>query len=295
MVKRHEKTPYHILHGRKPNIKYFHVFGCTCYVLNDKDHLGKFSRKADEPKFIGYSLTSKAYKGFLINSKTIVESINVSFDDSFQATSAQLSSRLKLNDIHPTRANDVLHLLDEMYDDDIPPEDPLRTSEAETSEGPTGLPLSGPLNDSHSCSVSGPHVEGNISVSTGSVNDQSPDQSPSSEPPYEVPTSNPAQENISDIPSQDQQPSAQSINVPVHQEEGNSNDQLHRVTKWTRSHPLSQIIGDPSDTVKTRALANTCLFTCIVSMIEPKKVSEALEDPFWIDAMQDELLLFERN
>ena len=30
-------------------------------------------------------------------------------------------------------------------------------------------------------------------------------------------------------------------------------------------------------------------------MIEPKKVSEALEDPFWIDAMQDELLQFERN
>ena len=64
VVKRHEKTPYHILHGRKPNIKYFHVFGYTCYVLNDKDHLGKFSRKVDEAKFIGYSLTSKAYGAF---------------------------------------------------------------------------------------------------------------------------------------------------------------------------------------------------------------------------------------
>ena len=83
--------------------------------------------------------------------------------------------------------------------------------------------------------------------------------------------------------------------MPVHQVEGNSNDQLHRVTKWTRSHPLSQIIGDPSDAVKTRASANTCLLTCLVSMIEPNKVSEALEDPFWIDAMQDELLQFERN
>jgi transposase InsO family protein len=67
VVKRHEKTPYHILHGRKPNIKYFHVFGCTCYVLNDRDHIGKFSPKADEAKFIGYSLTSKAYRAFLIN------------------------------------------------------------------------------------------------------------------------------------------------------------------------------------------------------------------------------------
>ena len=80
------------------------MFGCTCYVLNDRDHLGKFRPKADEAKFIGYSLTSKAYRAFLINSRTIVESINVSFDDSFQATSEQLNSRLKLNDIHPTRA-----------------------------------------------------------------------------------------------------------------------------------------------------------------------------------------------
>ena len=53
VVKRHEKTPYHILHGRNPNIKYFHVFGFTCYVLDDRDHLGKFSPKVDETKFIG--------------------------------------------------------------------------------------------------------------------------------------------------------------------------------------------------------------------------------------------------
>ena len=56
-------------------------------MLNDRDHLGKFSHKADETKFIGYSLSSKAYRAFLVNSKIIVESINVSFDDSFQATS----------------------------------------------------------------------------------------------------------------------------------------------------------------------------------------------------------------
>ena len=75
-----------------------------------------------------------------------------------------------------------------MYDDDIPPKDPLRTSEAETSKGPIGLPLSGPLNDSHSSSVSGPHVEGDISVSTGSANDQSLGL----EPPSDAYTPNPA-------------------------------------------------------------------------------------------------------
>ena len=137
-------------------------------------------------------------------------------------------------------------------------------------------PLSGPLNDSHSSSVSGPQVERGISVNLGSANDQSPGPEPLSD----APTPNPVQENIFDIPSQDLQPSAQSTNVSVHQGEGDSNDQLHRVTKWTRSHPQSQIIGNPSDGVKTIATTSFCLFTCFFRMIEPKKVFKALEDPY---------------
>ncbi|GKF09581.1 putative ribonuclease H-like domain-containing protein, partial [Tanacetum coccineum] len=35
-----------------------------------------------------------------------------------------------------------------------------------------------------------------------------------------------------------------------------------------------------------------CLFSCFLSQIEPKKISEALEDEGWVDAMQEELLQF---
>ena len=106
-------------------------------MLNDTDHLGKFITKADEAKFIGYTLTSKAYRAFHIISKTIVESINVSFDDSLLATSEQLNSRLKLNHIHSTR-----------------------TFEAEVFEEPTCIPLSRPTNTSPSRSLSGPQAQG---------------------------------------------------------------------------------------------------------------------------------------
>lgn len=51
------KTPYEIMNNRKPNIKYFHVFGCRCYVLNDKENLNKFSPKADVGIFIGYAFS----------------------------------------------------------------------------------------------------------------------------------------------------------------------------------------------------------------------------------------------
>ncbi|GKA50267.1 hypothetical protein Tco_0743340, partial [Tanacetum coccineum] len=35
-----------------------------------------------------------------------------------------------------------------------------------------------------------------------------------------------------------------------------------------------------------------CLFACFLSQYEPKKISEALEDEGWVDAMQEELLQF---
>ncbi|GKC67757.1 retrovirus-related pol polyprotein from transposon TNT 1-94 [Tanacetum coccineum] len=50
---RHNKTPYELLRGRKPNVEYFHVFGSLCYPTNDRDDLGKMKPKADIGVFIG--------------------------------------------------------------------------------------------------------------------------------------------------------------------------------------------------------------------------------------------------
>ncbi|GJV32513.1 retrovirus-related pol polyprotein from transposon TNT 1-94 [Tanacetum coccineum] len=44
---RHNKTPYELIRGRKPNIQYFYVFGSLCYPTNDRDNLGKMKSKAD--------------------------------------------------------------------------------------------------------------------------------------------------------------------------------------------------------------------------------------------------------
>ena len=36
------KTPYELMTGKKPNVKYFRVFGCKCFILNKKTRLAKF-------------------------------------------------------------------------------------------------------------------------------------------------------------------------------------------------------------------------------------------------------------
>ncbi|GJW94488.1 putative ribonuclease H-like domain-containing protein [Tanacetum coccineum] len=83
------------------------------------------------------------------------------------------------------------------------------------------------------------------------------------------------------------------------------------------SHPSTLILGDPKTAVQTRSKVNKsseahafvsyvqkqrrtnhkdfhhCLFACFLSQHEPKKISEALEDESWVDAMQEELLQFE--
>ncbi|KAH9744422.1 Integrase catalytic domain-containing protein [Citrus sinensis] len=76
------KTPYELWKDIKPNIGYFKVFGCKCFVLNTKDNLGKFDPKSDVGIFLGYSNSSKAYRVY--NKKTLVveESMHVTFDES---------------------------------------------------------------------------------------------------------------------------------------------------------------------------------------------------------------------
>ncbi|GJY96053.1 retrovirus-related pol polyprotein from transposon TNT 1-94 [Tanacetum coccineum] len=56
------KTPYELLHDRKPDLSYLHVFGALCYLTNDSEDLGKLKAKADVGIFIGYAPAKKAYR-----------------------------------------------------------------------------------------------------------------------------------------------------------------------------------------------------------------------------------------
>ena len=61
-------------------MKYFKIFGSKCYIPKD-DKSGKFNAKSDEGIFLGYSTRRKAYKCLNINTKKVVESANVNFDE----------------------------------------------------------------------------------------------------------------------------------------------------------------------------------------------------------------------
>ncbi|GJU90563.1 hypothetical protein Tco_1302986 [Tanacetum coccineum] len=52
---RHEKTPYELVHDKKPDLTFFRVFGALCYPTNDSENLGKLQPTADIGIFVGYA------------------------------------------------------------------------------------------------------------------------------------------------------------------------------------------------------------------------------------------------
>ncbi|GKC80448.1 putative ribonuclease H-like domain-containing protein, partial [Tanacetum coccineum] len=61
-----------------------------------------------------------------------------------------------------------------------------------------------------------------------------------------------------------------------------------RMTKTTNKQGFISVVYDG----KTYKDLHTCLFACFLSQEEPKKVIQALKDPSWIEAMQEELMQF---
>ncbi|GJV82531.1 integrase, catalytic region, zinc finger, CCHC-type containing protein [Tanacetum coccineum] len=78
---RYNKTPYELIRKRKPNIQYFHGFGSLCYPPNNRDDLGKMIPKADIGIFIGYSESSRGFCIYNRQTKKIMETIHVKFDE----------------------------------------------------------------------------------------------------------------------------------------------------------------------------------------------------------------------
>nr|GFB85566.1 integrase, catalytic region, zinc finger, CCHC-type, peptidase aspartic, catalytic [Tanacetum cinerariifolium] len=72
----------------------------------------------------------------------------------------------------------------------------------------------------------------------------------------------------------------------------------HHNRKWTKDHPLNNIIGQLSRPVSTRLQLHEqalfCYYDAFLTSVEPKTYKEALTQSCWIEAMQEELNEFER-
>ncbi|GJW24205.1 retrovirus-related pol polyprotein from transposon TNT 1-94 [Tanacetum coccineum] len=68
--------------------------------------------------------------------------------------------------------------------------------------------------------------------------------------------------------------------------------------RWTKDHPIANVINNPSRSVSTRKQLETdamwCYFDAFLTLVEPKNFKQAMTEPSWINAMQEEIHEFER-
>ncbi|GJU88032.1 retrotransposon protein, putative, unclassified [Tanacetum coccineum] len=233
----HGKTPYELLHEKLPDLSFFHVFGALCYPTNDNENLAKLQPKADIDIFIGYAPTKKAFRIYNRHTRRIIETIHVDFDKltakAFQhsssgpalheITTATISSGLVPN---PPPSTPV----DRPTPEVIAPITEVVASEPATS---TGLPSSTTVDqDAPSPSNSQTTPKTQSPVIPTYVEDDNHD--------LDVSHINNnlffgilIPENVSEAYS-----SSDVIPTIVHTDSPNS----EHITKWTKDHPLDNII-----------------------------------------------------
>ncbi|GJU97714.1 putative ribonuclease H-like domain-containing protein [Tanacetum coccineum] len=79
VVKPHNKTPYELFRGFKPALIFMRPFGCHVTILNTLENLGKFDGKSDEGFFVGYSLSSKAFRVYKTRTRRVEENLHIRF------------------------------------------------------------------------------------------------------------------------------------------------------------------------------------------------------------------------
>ncbi|KAK1406136.1 hypothetical protein QVD17_41423 [Tagetes erecta] len=316
LVQDKQKTSYELLFGRKPNISYLKAFGCPVTILNLNDHLGKFESKSDDGFFLGYSSVSKAYRVFNSKTNTVIETINAKFlENSFPSVAHGPEWLFDLDSLSKSFNSNLFDFsgkarkesgdLGCFSDDSDNDEDGNLNSE---------YPFMSFHNHDHvkSSQAPGPSGSQEDQESNNLEDDVNPQSSPNDGGSVQnQPSSDPNVEVIPEsfdyfINSPDQVPNFTPHSSTILQDLPNLNTSnlesqvqggdipIHRIHK---KHPVSQIIG-PLNQRTTRSQteqANVCLYSCFLSQVVPKNISEALQDNSWIEAMQEELLQFRKQ
>nr|GEV19351.1 hypothetical protein [Tanacetum cinerariifolium] len=264
----HGKTPYELLHGKLPDLSFLHVF--ICYPTNDSVNLGKLQSKADIGIFIGYAPTKKAFRIYNQCTRRIIETIHVDFNEMAAMASKKSSSGPALHEMTPATISSGLLLFDKL----------LTLSPSVDPPAPEVIaPIAEVVASEPAVSTSSPFS------TTVDQDAPSPIAHMGNDPFLSMP--------IPEVAS-DQSSLTDSIHTIVHLD--------HQISKhnrkWTKDHPLENIIGQLARPVSTRLqLHEQALFyyyDAFLTSVEPKTYKDALTQSCWIKAMQEELNEFER-
>nr|GEU88290.1 hypothetical protein [Tanacetum cinerariifolium] len=225
-----------------------------CYLLNDYDDVGKLKAKGDIRVFARYSKESAAFR--IYNKRT------------------------------QTSKKDLENLFQKFYDEYFDASKIMKSSTMNVETSNVEIPL-------HEEEVFHERFESFQEESSSSFLNDDVHQSLEE---VVVPSSNIQSISNNMVPNVDEASTSHSVfNERLEDAYFDASTSFHDSSnvhtfyqpyphekKWTKDHPRHKIIGDPKSSVRTRGqLANSCLFSCLLSSIEPANVAEALRDDDW--------------
>ncbi|GJX70708.1 putative ribonuclease H-like domain-containing protein [Tanacetum coccineum] len=315
VTKPHNKTPYELVSGKVPNISHLKPFGCLVTILNTSDHLGKFEGKADEGFIVGYAAHSKAYRVYNLSSKKIEETLNLRY----------LEEKPNVQGLGHEWYFDLDYLTDSLGYTRFKTNQPAGTqdtnihagtqadSDSECDEQVIVVP-SFPSN-----SFSGTKVN-EASDMVESSSDYAEELARLQKQAYEANAT--AEKHLSQADNVNQCRNRFLLILPIPLSHIHKGGHTTTILTLAFSLPLHMmmilvILGDLTSPVQTRGTLQKskfgasafvsyvhaqqrnnhtdylhCLFACFLSQLEPSSVAQALNDPAWIEAMQEEMQQF---
>ncbi|GJY73128.1 putative ribonuclease H-like domain-containing protein [Tanacetum coccineum] len=311
---RHCKTPYELVHDKKPELTFFRVFGPLCYPTNDSEDLGKLQPTADIGIFVGYAPSRKGYRIYNKRTRRIIETIHVQFDELTKQmapvqlstgpvptflTPGQISSGLVPNPVlaapyvPPTNKN---LLFQPMFDEYLEPprvERPVSPAPAvQVPVNSTGTPSSttidqdapSPSHSPSSSALQSPSLHQGVAAKSPVIEDN----------PFALIDN----DHFINVFAPEPRSEASSSGDLSSTESPYVSQTLHHLRKLSKDHPLDNIIGNPSQPVSTKKQLATdalwCFYNSVLSKVEPKNFKSAITKDCWFQAMQDEIHEFDR-
>ncbi|GJV88043.1 retrovirus-related pol polyprotein from transposon TNT 1-94 [Tanacetum coccineum] len=294
---RHNKTPYELVHDKKPDLTFLQIFGAMCYPTNDNEHLGKFQAKADIGIFVGYTPSKKGYRIYNKRTHRLIETIHVTFDEMHPTmapvrmssgpepiimTPGQLKSGLAPTDkelemlfqpmfneyLEQSRVNEPVPSATAVNAQVVPPGTSLSTIIAQDT----------PSTSASSSTSDMLHLVRHQGIAEEPTLEDSPITYDALHPSF-----NPVIGEPGLIHS-----SSGNVNLAKPNQVTQPPDHLRRCTK---DHPLDNIVSNPYRHVSTRKqLVSDALWCCFYTelpKVEPKNFKMAVIEDCWFQAMQE--------
>ncbi|GJU22711.1 retrovirus-related pol polyprotein from transposon TNT 1-94 [Tanacetum coccineum] len=278
------------LHDKKPDLSFLRIFGALCYPTNDSEDLGKLKAKADIGFFVGYAPNRKGYRIYNKRTRQIMETIHVTFDELTEQTApVHSSSGPAPNLLTPGPISSGL----------VP-----NSAPAIPYVPPTNKDLEllfQPMFDEYFETLMGDHPMPPVLAAPTSAIPTGPSVSISFD--HDAPSginlfAATEHEPFVNVFALDPNSEASSSGVITITAPNQSTQPYEHLRKWTDSHPLDNIIGNPSRPVSTRKQLATdalwCFYNSVLSKVEPKNFKSAVTEDCWFQAMQDEIHEFDR-